>query len=104
MGSSALRHGGAVRAGYSVRLILTALACVLVAACGQLPGGSRTATPRVEVLIDNLKIPMSLAFTPDGRLFFTGTAAVVVSIAAGCEALSEIRLKWPDRKVDSAKA
>jgi glucose/arabinose dehydrogenase len=48
-----------------------ALAGLLLSACAQLPGGSpRTSPPRVDVLIDNLKIPMSLAFTRDGRLFF----------------------------------
>ncbi len=56
----------------SVRLTLTVLASLLLAACGNLPGvgGPQSRTPRSEVLIDNLKIPMSLAFAPDGRLFF----------------------------------
>jgi aldose sugar dehydrogenase len=57
---------------YSVRLILTVLASMLLAACVNLPGGrgSQSSPPRTEVLIDNVKIPMSLAFAPDGRLFF----------------------------------
>jgi glucose/arabinose dehydrogenase len=55
-----------------VRLILTILASLLAVACGNLPGatGSQSSAPRTEVLIDNLKIPMSLTFAPDGRLFF----------------------------------
>ena len=55
-----------------MRLILTALTSLILAACAALPGasGSRSSAPRTEVLIDNLKIPMSLAFAPDGCLFF----------------------------------
>ncbi|MFN0073756.1 MAG: PQQ-dependent sugar dehydrogenase [Chloroflexota bacterium] len=57
-----------------MRLILLAFIASLATACGVVPGlsgaGARPAAPRTELLIDNLKIPMSLAFAPDGRLFF----------------------------------
>jgi aldose sugar dehydrogenase len=56
-----------------VRLIPIVLSSLLLAACVSLPsgGGPQSRTPRTEVLIENVKIPMSLAFAPDGRLFFT---------------------------------
>lgn len=55
-----------------MRFILIILASLLVAACATLPAasGPPSSAPHVEVLIDNLKIPMSLSFAPDGRLFF----------------------------------
>lgn len=56
-----------------VRFLLLVLLGALTTACGGagLTGmPSRPPEPRSELLIDNLKIPMSLAFAPDGRLFF----------------------------------
>lgn len=61
-------------ASISVRIILPLVLCVFLAACGnlQIPGiaASPKPTGTSSVILDNAKIPMSLRFAPDGRLFF----------------------------------
>ena len=50
--------------------LLRALALLFIAGCIPLGPGSGRALPRSTVLLDNIKLPVSLNFAPDGRLFF----------------------------------